>query len=120
MSSAEKAKTAAVIVLSVLIFILSFASASAWILTAQQRILGQPKWKAFIIMAGTLTALTLGGALAFGFGFGTTSSSVRIPLDASSLLDNLNVGLGQLETKKDGPVSMLAVPTPVPSTAFII
>jgi len=85
--------TALIIIFSVLIFILSFATASSWILSAQQIIQKQPQWKMFLYFSAGLTVLTLCAALAFGFG--TRNMSTHIPVDSTSLLNNLKLDMGQ-------------------------
>ncbi len=78
---------------SVVVFILSFSSACAWVLLAKWLLLSARKKsgpiKRLAVFTTVLTVVTFGLALAFAFS--TRHFQTRVPLDTSSLLTNTNL-----------------------------
>jgi len=88
-------KLAALVITTVIIFIFVFASASSWTLFASHALPAiytktdkeMFNVKAFGIFAGSLTLVTIGLALAFGFA--TKDTKAKVPLDFNTLLKNV-------------------------------
>ena len=78
---------------SVVVFILSFSSACAWVLLAKWLLVAardkRTPIKKLAVLATALTLVTFGLALAFAFS--TRHLQTRVPLDTSSLLTNTNL-----------------------------
>ena len=82
---------AGVIIFSMVLFILSFATAASWVLAANLGIRKKQGFGNVAIFAACLTAVTI--ALAVVFGFTTKEWNLDIPVDTTSLLSNLDLSL---------------------------
>jgi hypothetical protein len=87
---------AGVIIFSMVLFILSFATAASWVLSANLGLRHKEGFPKVAIFSACLTVVTIG--LAVVFGFTTKEWNLDIPVDTASLLNNLDLSL----TKRDG------------------
>lgn len=80
---------------SVIVFILSFSTACAWVLLAKWMITAnvqdtkRPAIPRLAVCASVLTVVTIGLALAFAFS--TRHFQTRVPLDTGAVLTNSNL-----------------------------
>ena len=81
---------------SVFVFLLTFMSAHAWVVTATWLL--QKKKQRYTALYITIGLTVLTFAIAYAFAFGSSSSKLRLPLDISGLL--YNVGL-DVQSKRD-------------------
>ena len=84
---------------SVFVFLLTFMSAHAWVVTAQWLMLKKDKRYLALGITCGLTVLTFG--LAYGFAFASSTSKVRLPLDISGVIANSGLDVQQKREQED-------------------
>ena len=84
---------------SVFVFLLTFASAHAWVLSAKWLITQHRKRWWGLGLAFVLTAVAFAGA--FGFAYGSQNVRVRLPLDTSGLLSNIGLDVRDRRDQED-------------------
>ena len=91
-SSYSAGRMAGLVIGSVVLFMLTFASAGSWLLLVEHAIPSMRTndtghAKAFALMSVGLTVVTIGLALAFAFA--TRDLKVKVPLDFASVIENV-------------------------------
>ena len=94
-STASAARLAGLVIGSVVLFMMTFASAGSWLLLVEHaipsiRTKDTGHVKAFGLMAILLSVVTIGLALAFAFG--TRDLKVKLPLDFATVIKNVQHG----------------------------
>ena len=84
---------------SVLVFLLTFASAHAWVLSAKW-LITKNKFRYYtLILAVGFTVLTF--LAAYGFAAASQHEHVRLPLDASGVLSNVGLDIQEKRDQED-------------------